>query len=302
MEILQPGSSLSRCIALSCTRCASRGEFRAARTPPTAPAVIALVVPFRNQPEQDRAAQLRAFFAHMRGFLAGAAAPVLVVVAEQSQDGRKFNRGQLLNAGYREAQRLAAPAPLCSVIFHDCDLLPSEELLPWYATPPKRGAPCHIAAATVWRKYAACYANPDQFFGGVTAFHPLDFEACNGYPNDYWGWGLEDDQLRLRASAAGATSRGVVRPPPGGGSFADQDGLNVLQVLNNPALRQAHPHLYNRRFHALGGSGLPLDAGWRSANGLGGLQYEVQCRAGVETLAPRVRALRVTVRLAGGDP
>ena len=50
-----------------------------------------------------------------------------------------------------------------------------------------------------------------DFLGGVTAFHPADFEACNGYPNDYWGWGMEDDQLHLRARASGALSRGVLR-------------------------------------------------------------------------------------------
>ena len=91
--------------------------------------MIALVVPYREQPEQDRAAQLKIFVAHMRSFLRGAR--FLIVVAEQSQDGRKFNRGQLLNAGYREARKQAAPAGLAAVILHDLDLLPSAELLPW---------------------------------------------------------------------------------------------------------------------------------------------------------------------------
>jgi len=260
--------------------------------------VIALVVPYREQPEQDRATQLQAFVAHMRSFLRGAR--FLIVVAEQSQDGRKFNRGQLLNAGYREARKQAVPAGLAAVILHDCDLLPSAELLPWYASPPSRGSPCHIATASAWSKYADAYADADAdaFFGGVTAFHPLDFEACNGFPNDYWGWGLEDDQLRLRAAACGALRRGIVRPPPGVGRFADQDSVNVLRVLHSPALRDAHPQLYNSRFHSLRGAALALDAGWQDEDGLRGLAYEVESRGGAEALSAAVALLRLRLRLA----
>ena len=79
------------------------------------------------------------------------------------------------------------------------------------------------------------------FFGGVTAFHPpvtrlppassshfsltaatmrllhgcpcapQDFSRLNGFPNDHWGLGMEDDQLRLRADASGAIAQGVGR-------------------------------------------------------------------------------------------
>ena len=35
-------------------------------------------------------------------------------------------------------------------------------------------------------------------FGGVTAFNKEDFLRCNGYPNIYWGWGNEDDDMYLR--------------------------------------------------------------------------------------------------------
>lgn len=35
-------------------------------------------------------------------------------------------------------------------------------------------------------------------FGGVTAFDVNDFVQANGYPNVYWGWGNEDDDMYLR--------------------------------------------------------------------------------------------------------
>ena len=273
-----------------------RAHGRPTHQQPQRQRLIAIVVPYREQPEQDRKSQLLAFLTHMRSFLRGAR--FLIVVAEQSQDGRKFNRGQLLNAGYQEARRQAAPMGLASVILHDCDLLPSAELLPWYASPPSRGSPCHISAASAWSKYADAYADSDAFFGGVTAFHPLDFEAANGYPNDYWGWGLEDDQLRLRAEACGALSRGIVRPPPGVGRFVDQDCVNVLRVLHSPALRDAHPQLYNSRFHSLRGTALALDPGWQGEDGLRGLACEVESRGSAETLSAALSLLRLRLRLA----
>ena len=33
--------------------------------------------------------------------------------------------------------------------------------------------------------------------------HREDFEAINGYSNDYWDWGAEDDNLRKRCRAEG---------------------------------------------------------------------------------------------------
>jgi hypothetical protein len=35
-------------------------------------------------------------------------------------------------------------------------------------------------------------------FGGVTAFSTADFIGANGYPNVYWGWGGEDDDMYMR--------------------------------------------------------------------------------------------------------
>ena len=53
---------------------------------------------------------------------------VKVFIIEQSDDNRKFNRGQLLNLGFL----LAEKENFDNYIFHDVDLIPSEELLPYY--------------------------------------------------------------------------------------------------------------------------------------------------------------------------
>merc|ERR1712137_509010 len=96
---------------------------------------VAVVVPFRNQlPLQDRREQLRRFLTYMQEFLAIPGAETVVIIVEQAEDGHKFNRGQLLNAGFRLAQT-SLPG-LVSFITHDVDLLPSMDMRPVYANPP----------------------------------------------------------------------------------------------------------------------------------------------------------------------
>ena len=43
----------------------------------------------------------------------------------------------------------------------------------------------------------------DEYFGGVTLFPSQLFEKINGYSNEYWGWGAEDDDLLHRCLVKG---------------------------------------------------------------------------------------------------
>ena len=92
----------------------------------------------------------------------------------------------------------------------------------YYATPPKPARPVHLAGA--WRTK---YTSPD-FVGGALMFRPDDFVAANGYPNDCWGWGLEDEELMCRVRELGWR---VVRPPDGVGSYEDVDPVNLQNIV-----------------------------------------------------------------------
>lgn len=37
-----------------------------------------------------------------------------------------------------------------------------------------------------------------QYFGGVSAVTPEQYMKMNGFPNHYWGWGGEDDDIAAR--------------------------------------------------------------------------------------------------------
>ena len=36
------------------------------------------------------------------------------------------------------------------------------------------------------------------YFGGITSFSEKQFREINGFPNNFWGWGGEDDELYKR--------------------------------------------------------------------------------------------------------
>jgi hypothetical protein len=161
-----------------------------------------IVVPYRDQPEQKRLSQLINFneeFHHI-GW------PVLVV--EQSQDGKKFNRGALLNIGYDLVDT-------DYIIFHDVDLIPKKAILPYYEAFPT--SPIHIGKAIT--KY-----DSPSFLGAVISVSKKDYKAVNGFPNNFWGWGGEDDAFRIRLQHA---------------------GINVLQPTMKSGFKEV-PHLDTR--------------------------------------------------------
>jgi len=158
---------------------------------------------------------------------------------------------------------------LISVIFHDCDLLPPASLLNWYLKPPPRGKPIHLFAPGLCQspKYIDDHLD---FFGGVVALHPSDFEICNGFPNDLWGWGHEDDQLLLRLKAVGVLDT-VMRPPKNLGFFTDMDPMDNTRILRNDHSYSMSYLVNEYASHA----SLDLDPNWSKGNGLKGLKYRI---------------------------
>ena len=141
--------------------------------------VPTILVPFRDQKEQKRGEQLKKFLSHIHRYHPD----WHVLVIEQSDDGQKFNRGALLNIGTKVAET-------DYVIFHDVDLLPLIKIAPYYTAFPEK--PIHIGK--IWNTK---YDSP-SFLGGILSISVDDVKKTNGYPNQFWGWGGEDDVLRDR--------------------------------------------------------------------------------------------------------
>jgi len=182
---------------------------------------VGIIVPFRdNHAEQKRAEHLGKFVPHMARFLATACEDHRVYVIEQSDDTRKFNRGQLLNVGATLAVRDGCD----SLIFHDVDLLPSDDLGAAYSVLPLDDKPLHIAR--VWDRYSG---NAD-YFGGVCAWTAHDFSRINGFPNNYWGWGGEDDEMMRRCRTVFGKHFTMEAPPFG--SLEDLEGMSIDEKVS----------------------------------------------------------------------
>ena len=150
---------------------------------------VAIIVPFRDlHVEQQRSAHLKRFVEYMSKYMEAAFIPFKIFIVEQSDDKLKFNRGKLLNIGYV----LAREEQYDTFIFHDVDLLPSLNLVTSYRIQPKDKSPLHIAR--VWNRYN----NNPKYFGGIVSFSTEQFALINGFPNNFWGWGGEDDEMMNR--------------------------------------------------------------------------------------------------------
>jgi hypothetical protein len=115
-------------------------------------------------------------------------------------DDKLFNRGAMKNI----AAHIAFEDGCDYIAWHDVDMLPEEEAD--YSYPEE--TPIHIATKLSKYGYNLGY---DQYFGGVILFNKEQTELTNGYSNDYWDWGQEDDDLFWRCYFEDLTTGRVIR-------------------------------------------------------------------------------------------
>jgi hypothetical protein len=138
---------------------------------------LGVIVPYR-----DREQQLKRFLSHMKDYIKDIDYEIFII--EQADD-KPFNRGKLLNAGYKYALDKGCDY----FVFHDVDMLPEDVD---YSYSDK---PLHLATHLQEHDYETTFFD---YFGGVTMFTKEDFKTINGFSNEYWGWGFEDDDLLVR--------------------------------------------------------------------------------------------------------
>ena len=138
---------------------------------------LGIIVPYR-----DREQQLKRFLSHMKDYIKDIDYEIFII--EQADD-KPFNRGKLLNAGYKYAVDKGCDY----FVFHDVDMLPEDVD---YSYSDK---PLHLATHLQEHDYETTFFD---YFGGVTMFTKEDFKTINGFSNEYWGWGFEDDDLLIR--------------------------------------------------------------------------------------------------------
>ena len=208
----------------------------------TADRRLTVVVPYRDR-EQHLAqllpvltAALRAQGAHGR-----------IVVVEQDA-GQAFNRGRLLNIG----MQLTADTSDYYCL-HDVDALP---VVANYACPSQ---PLRLVTKLV-ATHGAARERTCHYFSGAVSIRKDQAFAANGFSNEYWGWGKEDDDFFFRLLLAGY--------------LCYFDGEGTFRDLPNPEHQGAPRRSFvrqnrQRRSRLLRGLSDPAD------DGLSTVRYEV---------------------------
>ncbi|KAJ7397974.1 Beta-1,4-galactosyltransferase 1 [Pitangus sulphuratus] len=117
-----------------------------------------------------------------------------------NQDGEEeFNRAKLLNIGFAEALK---EYDYDCFVFSDVDLIPMDDRNTYKCY----SQPRHLSVSMDKFGFRLPY---NQYFGGVSALSKEQFTKINGFPNNYWGWGGEDDDIYNRLVFKGM---GISRP------------------------------------------------------------------------------------------
>ena len=115
------------------------------------------------------------------------------LIQQPNSDMAKFNLGILKNIGFDIASKIMKNKKNAYYILSDVDLLPSENLVTDYLRFPEN--PIHLGNKGTRYNMDG---KDQSFLGGVISVNKKDFIKANGYPNNFWGWGGEDNALNRR--------------------------------------------------------------------------------------------------------
>jgi hypothetical protein len=152
---------------------------------------LGVCVPYRN-----RELHLNEFIPKVGKYLKNQGIDFQMYFAHQIDD-KLFNRGATKNIAAKHAFEDGCDY----IVWHDIDMIPEEGGGADYSYPEKH--PRHIATKISQMDYQLKY---HEYFGGAVLFTKEQVEATNGYSNNYWDWGMEDDDLFWRCHLEGMTN------------------------------------------------------------------------------------------------
>jgi hypothetical protein len=137
-----------------------------------------IIIPYRNRKEH-----LDIFIRDALPIFEKYLQPFKVIVVEQN-DGKLFNRGLMLNIGFNEYRSQSQ-----YFFTHDVDIVPKEDCVKdIYTKEPS------IKNNTIM----GILTSDCNTLGGIIKFDSETFIKANGFPNNMWGWGVEDKALQNR--------------------------------------------------------------------------------------------------------
>lgn len=210
---------------------------------------LTVVIPFR-----DREQHLAELLPVLKAQLEAQQLQHRIVVVEQPP-GELFNRGRLINIGVHFTADSSDYYCL-----HDVDAIP---LTANYTCPSQ---PLRLVNRIKLDGSAdEVGQHNDYYFSGAVSIRKEQVFAVNGFSNEYWGWGKEDDDFFFRLLLAGHLCYFDTQ-----GSFHDLPNPKHQQVRRNGLVTPAHVRRNRRqRSRLLRGLVDPAD------DGLNTLRYEI---------------------------
>lgn len=227
-----------------------------------------IIFPFRDTSNHERLCQLYQTMFAIEKF--DKKSHITYIVVEQnSKKCTKFNRGLLLNTGSLYAHDHAKRRGVCLddivIVHHDVDMCPVSnhckisntcninvtecDIYNAYRTIPPFGK--IIPLGQLW-KNCPYYRNFNQFIGGVVVVSWRTMLAANGYPNNYWGWGGEEECFRFRLESISTFGDIFLRSDVLFGAEAkdyiiDLESLNMSYTIKYGRISIENIELYNTK-------------------------------------------------------
>lgn len=210
---------------------------------------LTIVIPYR-----DRAAHLRELLPTLRATLDEQALRYRILVVEQ-EAGRLFNRGKLINVGVQFAAQESD-----YYCIHDVDAVPIVANYRCPSQPLRLVSKIHTEHGIEHRT--------SYYFSGAVSVRKEQLFAANGYSNEYWGWGKEDDDLFFRMLLADCLCFYDTL-----GEFRDLPNPKSQQVVRKSPATPPHVKLNRKRRSRLLRRQMES-----SEDGLSTLRYELLAR------------------------
>ena len=153
---------------------------------------LGICIPYRDIGDGVRKKHLDTLVPYLEKFFAERDIDFRIYIGHQVDD-KKFNR-----SGTKNVAILGNLKKMVVIMgaFHDVDMLPTEDVVTHIQV---------IHQNRLW-PYLSQWdytLRDNEYFGGVVLFTIEQFEKVNGYHTNYWGWGMEDDDLFWRCYLKG---------------------------------------------------------------------------------------------------
>ncbi|CAF0877461.1 unnamed protein product [Didymodactylos carnosus] len=157
-------------------------------------------------PLQGRDYNAKTFLFNMHAFLRRQLLTYAIYFVNQIYPLDRFNKGRLYNLAIKYIRRHSPEKNITCFILHDVDLLPEHDQNFYICETNPKHTTSRIRKAK-GTKYAINY---EFLIGGVLMLTFEQYMLINGFSNQYWNWGGEDDDVSLRIIHKEMC---VVRPP-----------------------------------------------------------------------------------------